>query len=633
MAVQPGVIAHSRQILAALAAGPSKSTAWRSLAISLLGAVALGALAAWPAEIAIKPAPAASSGWLDRLNSWRASTGLATLTENPTWSQGDYDHAVYMVKDDLVTHYEIPGNPNYTIAGDTAARNSNIYVSSSTSTTDVQAIDWWMQAPFHAMGLMDPRLSQTGFGSYRQVKTGWQLGAAVDTLRGNSFTGGNYPVYFPGNGTHEPLGSYGGGEFPDPLQGCPGYSVPTGLPVFVQVGGNVATTAGAVHSFTGNGVPLAHCVIDSHNPAVGSNLVGRGGVIIIPRQPLQTGVSYSVALTVNGAPYTWSFTVGPFTACASVNVSATPTNQAAPGTPVAFRAVGGSCPDLNPLYQFWILAPGASAYTLAQAYSTSPTLNWITTGKAAGAYAVSVWVRDANSAGVSTNSFGSWDAYSSSTYKLGAPVCTWLSASATPPASAAIGTPVKFTASGICPDPNSVYQFWILAPGATSYTLAQAYSTSPTLNWSTSAKATGMYAVSVWVRDANSAGTFSNGFGTWDAYSSSTYALVTRACTGLSVAPAPASATTIGTPVTFTAGGICPDSSPAYQFWILAPGASSYTLAQAYSTGPTLSWSTKGKVAGTYTLSVWVRDARSAGAFNNSFGTWDAYSSSTYGLS
>ena len=30
------------------------------------------------------------------------------------------------------------------------------------------------------------------------------------------------------------------------------------------------------------------------------------------QQPLQTGVTYVVALTVNGLPYTWSFTVGPF---------------------------------------------------------------------------------------------------------------------------------------------------------------------------------------------------------------------------------------------------------------------------------------------------------------------------------
>jgi hypothetical protein len=292
-----------------------RPSARRSLATSLAGGALLSFLAILPALSAspahIAAIPVASGGWLDRLNAWRAGTGLSTLTENATWSQGDYDHALYMVKNDLVTHYETPGVPYYSTAGDTAARNSNIQVSSATSTSDQQVIDWWMAAPFHAMGMMDPRLTSTGFGSYREVKPGWQEGAALNTLSGNSFAGGQYPVYFPGNGTTEPLTTYGGGEFPDPLQACPGYSAPTGLPVFVQVGGNVPTTAGPVHSFTGNGSPLAHCVIDSTNPKVGSNLTGRGGVIVVPQQPLQAGVKYAVTLTVNGLPYTWSFTVGP----------------------------------------------------------------------------------------------------------------------------------------------------------------------------------------------------------------------------------------------------------------------------------------------------------------------------------
>lgn len=256
-----------------------------------------------PIQAAAAPGP-----WLDRLNAWRASTNLPPLVENTTWSQGDYNHSVYMVKDDLVTHYEVSTEPYYTVDGDTAARNGNIEVNSTTAFSDQQAIDWWMGAPFHAMGMMDPRLTSTGFGSYREVKSGWQAGFTLDTLRGNSFTGGNFPVYFPGNGSSVPLTSYSGNEFPDPLQACPGYSVPVGLPVFVEIGGNVATTATA-DSFTGNGAPLDHCVIDSNNPAVGSSLTYRGGVIVIPRLPLIAGVQYSVAVTVNGAPYKWTFTV------------------------------------------------------------------------------------------------------------------------------------------------------------------------------------------------------------------------------------------------------------------------------------------------------------------------------------
>ena len=265
-----------------------------------------------PAGGQLRYQPAASLTWLDELNLWRSSTHVLPLTENTTWSAGDYDHSLYMVKNDLVTHYETPGVPYYTTAGDQAARNGNIEVNSTTSFSDIQAIDWWMGAPFHAMGMMDPRLASTGFGAYREVKSGWQAGFTLDTIRGNSFSGGSYPVYFPGNGSTEPLTQYSGNEFPDPLQACPGYTTPTGLPVFIEIGGNVDTVA-SVASFSANGAQLANCVIDSRNSAVHSYLYSRGGVILVPRQPLQTGVTYTVALTVNNLPYTWSFTVGPLT--------------------------------------------------------------------------------------------------------------------------------------------------------------------------------------------------------------------------------------------------------------------------------------------------------------------------------
>src|SRR5207248_11032812 len=115
------------------------------------------------------------------------------------------------------------------------AGNINIDVCTDSGTTVVQAIAWWMQATFHALGMDDPRLTSTGFGSYRESKSGWDMGAALDVLRVNSFSGGNYPVYFPGNGSTEPLTSYTGNESPDPLQACSGYPAPAGLPVFIQV--------------------------------------------------------------------------------------------------------------------------------------------------------------------------------------------------------------------------------------------------------------------------------------------------------------------------------------------------------------------------------------------------------------
>jgi uncharacterized protein YkwD len=311
LAVLLGVIATSERIFRMLADSAFKSPVTRRLAVSVLGAIVLAVLPTLHAAATPRFHPAttlaANAPWLDRFNSWRASTGTSTLTENSTWSAGDYNHALYMVQTGQVTHSESTAYPQYTAAGDTAAQNSNIFVSSSTSTTDVQAIDWWMAAPFHAMAMMDPRLTQTGFGSYRNAAySPWQMGAALNVNQGATAPG-QYPVFFPGNGSTEPLTSFSGNETPDPTLACPGYR---GLPLFIEVGANVATTAGPVHSLTGNGVPLTHCVIDSTNPSFTNNLKWRGGVIVFPQQPLQAGVRYVVTLTVNGSPYTWSFAVG-----------------------------------------------------------------------------------------------------------------------------------------------------------------------------------------------------------------------------------------------------------------------------------------------------------------------------------
>src|SRR5260370_32828914 len=108
-----------------------------------------------------------------------------------------------------------------------------------------------------------------------------------------------------------------------------------------------------------------------------------------------------------------------------------------------------------------------------------------------------------------------------------------------------------------------------------------------------------------------------------------------RTCCGWVSASAAASPpSTPGAQVTFTGAATstsCP--SPLYQFWIMAPGSSTWTVAQAYSSSTTLAWNTSGKLAGTYRFSVWVRDSSSPGAFNTTLGHFDAFAVITYTLS
>ncbi len=318
------------------------------------------------------------------------------------------------------------------------------------------------------------------------------------------------------------------------------------------------------------------------------------------------------------------------TACASVTASAAPASPQAPGTPVTLSAVGSGCS--NPLYQFWILPPGSTTWTVAQAYSTNAAFNWSTTAKPSGIYHFSVWVRDAASSGISCNSLGCDDAFAAINYTLGSgsSPCASVTSSAAPASPQAAGTAVTFTASASgCSSP--LYQFWMQASGASTWTMARAYSSTATFNWSTAGKPGGMYRFSVWVRDSGSTGTSCNSLGCLDAFTAINYTLTSTPCASVTASAAPPSPSVHGTAVTFTgvASG-CPNA--LYEFWILAPGSSTWMLAQGYSTNATFNWSTTGLPAGTYRFSVWVRDASSAGATSTSLGTFDAFVGASYVL-
>jgi len=552
-----------------------------------LGLLSAESTASDTARPRVDPKLAATPAWLARFDAWRDATGVSQVTENATWSAGDYDHALYMVKNDLVTHYETPGTPYYTLAGDTAARNSNIYVSSSTSTTDTQAIDWWMQAPFHALGMMDPRLTTTGFGSYRESKSGWDMGAAVDVLRGNPFTGGQYPVFYPGDGSTEPLTSYGGFESPDPLQACPGYAAPTGLPVFIQVGGNVSTTVTA-HSITANGVSLPHCAIDSSNTAVGSTLKYRGAVVLIPRSPLINGVTYTVNLTVNGRAYTWSFTVGPLgspikTPCTAVGAVSTPPSPSVAGTAVTITATASGCP--NPRYRFWVAAPGGP-WVIKQDYSAQNTFAWTGTG-AMGDYRLEVDAR---------NQYESvaYDVVTNFNYQLTG--CTAVALGAAPSSPQYPTGTATLTASPTCVGAPE-YRFWVKAPGA-AWRIAQDYSPGATFAWALGGLALGTYGLEVDVRTPGTTAPY-------EAVSNLTYVLAAQPCAKPTLTASPASPGATGGTVTFTAttSGCV---NPRYRFWVLAPNGR-WAIKQDYSSASAFGWTGTGG-AGAYGVEVDVRD-------------------------
>jgi uncharacterized protein YkwD len=258
--------------------------------------------------------------WLNYLNQFRQATNLSLLGENPGWSNGGWLHSRYMVKNDYVGHEESPGNPWYTPEGLAAAQNGNVFVTTWLAAPDETAIDFWMTGPFHAVAILDPRLATTGFGSYREGDGGWQMAATLDVLRGRSNTppDGTYPLSFPRPGGQTWLTRYSGGEFPDPLTPCPGYTVPTGPPLLLQLGTGSQTPNVTAASLMVNGNPQQICVYDETNythPNPGTQNSGRlilnnrDAVVILPRNPLVVGQSYTASITTNGQTTTWTFTV------------------------------------------------------------------------------------------------------------------------------------------------------------------------------------------------------------------------------------------------------------------------------------------------------------------------------------
>jgi hypothetical protein len=262
----------------------------------------------------------AGPDWLTAVNEYRAIAHLPYVTEETEWSEGAWLHSRYMVKTDSVEHDEDNSSKWYTKQGKAAAESSVIVASYDSSLSDDFMIDAWMQAPFHSVSLLDPRLSTVGYGSYREEDGGYQAGATLDVIRGMESMPRSvqYPVQWPADGETVPL-YYFWGEYPDPLSSCSGYTSPSGLPIIVQLGDGSKTPDVTAHSITQNGDQVEHCVFDETNyknqadsyaQSLGRSILdARDAVVIIPRYPLTPGASYTVSLTANGRTHTWTFSV------------------------------------------------------------------------------------------------------------------------------------------------------------------------------------------------------------------------------------------------------------------------------------------------------------------------------------
>jgi hypothetical protein len=294
--------------------------------VALVGAVHAGSA---PGRTAIAAHRAKSPAWLDRINHIRHGSGLKPVKADAAWTRGIKLHlrylaktpAKYMTGQYASAHTENPQSPYYTKAGAREGGRSDLAIFHTAS--DVAAINVWLAAPFHAIGMIRPALTKVAF--FRDHKTG---SAGLDVIGGLTFADHHGPVLFPGPGSKINLTSYGG-ESPSPIETCTtdephaNYAAP-GLPLIVLLPAaptrNLSVTLkrpnGKTTSSKGNGL----CMVDERNFTSSDPIYGPTGqqilasdhaVLIIPRTHLVSG-RYTVDVSQSKQPdIKWSFTCHP----------------------------------------------------------------------------------------------------------------------------------------------------------------------------------------------------------------------------------------------------------------------------------------------------------------------------------
>lgn len=248
-------------------------------------------------------------------------------------------------------------------------------------------------------------------------------------------------------------------------------------------------------------------------------------------------------------------------------------------------------------YRFWMLPPGGS-WTILQDWQAANTYTFDTTGRAAGTYLLGVWVRNPLSA-------SAYESYAISTVVVGSCQAALLDTSMQNPAKD--GTTVSVSAATVVGSPcqlGQIYQFWLLTPNG--WTVEQPYSTQGWWNWDTSSVGPGTYEVGLWAKSATSTAAY-------DGYFIATVTLLPSACDSGSVSSSVPSPQTPGTSVTFQASGC--GGGGWVQWWVLAPGSSSWTVLQNYTyfnqfIAPNYVWNTTGLTPGPYRIGIWLANTR-----------------------
>jgi hypothetical protein len=263
---------------------------------------------------------ASDAAWLAHVNRWRTAASVAPVGEHPWLNLGSTQHAQYLVKNgppepaafrryaqalDAAAHSEVFGNDYWTGEGEEAGQYGGI----GWDKDEVADVDGLLIAPFHRLPILAPWAKVGGYGEYGR----WPRRAGVLVLRGATPVGISKPVFFPPDGATMPTGAMTATEFPDPLAACPGYALPVGLPITLQVGSYIRVrleSYGLEDETSGREVETCGFDAQTYPDPYGQKVLSSyGAVVLVPRTPLAAGHEYRVNVKSHRSPYTWTFRV------------------------------------------------------------------------------------------------------------------------------------------------------------------------------------------------------------------------------------------------------------------------------------------------------------------------------------
>jgi uncharacterized protein YkwD len=252
----------------------------------------------------------ADTSGVDRLNGYRAASGLPPVELDPQLTKGCQAHAEYLAKNidrlgkpAFRTDDESDTLPGYSEEGKKTAQSAFTSFHKQEASA---VVDEWMATLFFRLLLLDPRLKRVGWAS---AKTDRGSFGVLDAFRG---WGSSRVVIYPVDDQKGVPVAYSGTEIPDPIPEATHKRA--GYPVTVTFPREMPVRNVTARLTIDQNEEVASWVSTPEKPVKDAAPFQNNSICLMAREPLRPNSTYTVAVTARagGAEWkrTWSFTTG-----------------------------------------------------------------------------------------------------------------------------------------------------------------------------------------------------------------------------------------------------------------------------------------------------------------------------------